>query len=150
MRKIINTFNALTLIELLAVIAIIGVLASISAGFIRAYQPNIKLYTESRRLHEALEQARSRTIAEQQMYGVRFFPEQSAYELVRLEGGGSVIGSHTLPNEVWFASIHAFENSIARFNKAGAAHESGDVVLENSDADQRTVSISPSGYLETN
>lgn len=149
MRKIINTFNALTLIELLAVIAIIGVLASISAAFIRAYQPNIKLYTETRTLREALEEARSRTIAEQQLYGVRFFQEEGSYELVNLEGGVSVIASHALPNGVWFASIHAFENSTVRFNKAGAAHESGDVVLRNSDNEERTISINPSGYIET-
>lgn len=150
MRTFIHTLNALTLIELLTAIAIMGILASISAGFIRAYQPNIQLYTESRQLHEVLEEARSRTIAEQQMYGVRFFPEQSAYELVRLEGGVAVIDAYALPNEVSFARVPAFEDSIARFNKAGAAHESGDVVLENSDSDQRTVSINPSGYIEIN
>ncbi|MBI2050719.1 MAG: GspH/FimT family pseudopilin [Parcubacteria group bacterium] len=149
MQKFKNKFKALTLIELLAVIAIMGVLASISAGFIRAYQPNIKLYTETRQLHEALEEARSRTIAEQQAYGVRFFREQGRYELVSLEGAGTVIGAYTLPNEVWFASIAAFENDTAQFNKAGAARESGDVALQNSNSDQRTVSINPSGYIET-
>src|SRR3989344_5927302 len=105
MQKFKNKLKALTLIELLTVIAIIAVLVSISAGFIRAYQPNIKLYTETRELREVLEEARSRTIAEQQLYGVRFFQAQNQYELVSLQGGVQVIDTYALPNEVWFSNI---------------------------------------------
>jgi len=149
MERFKKNHTGITLIELLAVIAIMGILASVSAGFIRAYQPNIKLYTETRQLREALEEARSRTIAEQKIYGVRFFEAQGQYELVSLEGGVMVESASALPSEVWFSSIAAFEDGTVRFNKAGAAHESGNVVLENSDGSARTISINPSGYIET-
>ena len=64
MKKNKNKSKAITLIEIMVVIAILGIIASITAGFIKYYQPNIQLTTEIRKIRSDINEARERTISE--------------------------------------------------------------------------------------
>ncbi|MDP6571650.1 MAG: prepilin-type N-terminal cleavage/methylation domain-containing protein [Patescibacteria group bacterium] len=147
MKKYINKLNALTLIELITVIAIIGILATISAGFIKIYQPNIQLIGANRTLKANIEHARSQTVAQQQTFGIHFSISQDTYELRKL---GATIETYSLPQSITFSSIGPFTDDFVSFNKAGAASESGSIVLQNIRGDTKTVTINPSGYVQSN
>jgi prepilin-type N-terminal cleavage/methylation domain-containing protein len=149
MKKYKNKLKALTLIELITVIAIIAVITSISAGFIKFYQPVIQLHTNARALKSNVEQARARTVAEQKSYGIVVDDIHNTYTLVLLSGGTTVVASYQLSDEISIASISSFSNNTIRFNTAGAALESGTIALQNSRGEQRTITINPSGYVQT-
>ena len=147
MKKYINKIQALTLIELLAVISIMGIMASITAGFIKFYQPTIQLIGASRTLKSNLETVRAKTVAEQQTYSIKFNTSENSYELKLLS---SIISTIEFPDPVSFVSVGPFTNDTISFNKAGAASESGSIILTNTNGDQRIITISPSGYVQSN
>ncbi|MDP3995466.1 MAG: GspH/FimT family pseudopilin [bacterium] len=149
MKRIKNRQNGVTLMELLAVIAVLGILATVGAGILRAHRPAIALYVEARQLRQTLEEARSRTIAEQQNYGVRLLEEAGVWELVLEDSGITVLSEHALSAGISYEVVPAFQNNIARFNTAGAASESGTIVLVNTDGETRSIVINPSGYVHT-
>jgi prepilin-type N-terminal cleavage/methylation domain-containing protein len=147
MAKYKNKLKALTLIELMTVIAIIGILATISAGFIKLYQPSIQLTGASRTLKANIEHARSQTVAEQQIYGIHFTTPAGTYELEKL---GNTLETYTLPESITYVTVGPFVGDLINFNKAGAVSESGSIVLQNSKGDTKTITINPSGYVQSN
>lgn len=140
----------MTLVELLTVIAVIGITVSIGAGVLKAYQPNIRLYTASKNLRDGLAMARARSVAEQKTYGIRFVTGgQNQYELVLVLGTTQTLLTYPLPPGVTFSQVGPFAEDTVTFNKAGAPSESGTVVLQAENNDTRTVTINPSGYVHT-
>lgn len=140
----------MTLVELLAVIAVIGITVSIGAGVLKAYQPNIRLYTASKNLRDTLATARARSVAEQKTYGIRFVTGgQNQYELVLVLGTSEIQETYPLPASITFTQVGPFTDDTVTFNKAGAPSQNGSVVLQAENNDTRTVTINPSGYVHT-
>ncbi len=149
MNKLKNKFKAVTLVELLAVVAILGVTGSIGAGVLKWYQPTLHLHTAAKAVRTGIATARMRTVAEQKTYGIRFVQDQNQYELVLVEGTANAQETYLLPPSITFADIGPFADGTVTFNKAGAPSETGSIVLQNSNGDIKTVTINPSGYVNT-
>ncbi|MBI1961617.1 MAG: GspH/FimT family pseudopilin [Parcubacteria group bacterium] len=149
MHTLKNKFKAMTLVELLAVVAILGVTSSIGAGVLKWYQPTLHLYTAAKTVRAGITTARMRAVAEQKTYGIRFVQDQNQYELVRIEGTANAQGTYPLPPSITFGNIGPFADGTVTFNKAGAPSETGSIVLQNANGDTKTVTINPSGYVHT-
>ncbi|OJI06620.1 hypothetical protein BK004_02645 [bacterium CG10_46_32] len=142
-----NNRNGITLIELLTVIAIIGVTVSISAAVLKQYQPNIRLYTAGKTLRSELSNARMKTIAEQKTYGIHFTQGLNQYELVLVDGTTETQKTYPLSESISFTSVGPFTNDVVTFNKAGIPSENGSIVLQTADGGTKTITINPSGYV---
>ncbi|OIO48866.1 MAG: hypothetical protein CO042_01285 [Parcubacteria group bacterium CG_4_9_14_0_2_um_filter_41_8] len=149
MKKNKNKSKAITLIEIMVVIAILGIIASITAGFIKYYQPNIQLTTEIRKIRSDINEARERTISEQIEYIIVFNKENNQYSMFRSDNAENPIFSHILNSEISFLEINGFTQDTVGFNKSGATIESGYIILQNSREQQKTITINPSGYVYT-
>ena len=142
-----NKSKAITLFEILSIISIVVLLSTITLGFIKYNQPNIRLYAATKEIRSYLQSAKEKTISEQKQYGVKFYQEEEKYELVSLEPNEAVVMSRTLPQEISFISIGSFKDNTVIFNKSGAAEENGSIIIKNSRDGQKTIIINPSGYV---
>jgi len=147
MKKIINKLKGVTLIELMVVIGVMIIISGISIVFIRQYQPNIQLFTCSRTLRSNINKARERTISEQKIYGIRFFEAEDRYDFILAQDPDNPLESYLLDLGITFSNISPFTDNILKFNKAGATNESGIIILENTNQEQKTITINPSGYV---
>lgn len=147
MQRSKNRYKAITLIEILTVIAIFLIIATISAGFIKHYQPNIQLTVQAKNIRTNINKAREKTISEQKIYAIKIFPEQDKYDFILASDPDSAIESYQLSSEIEFSELGLFTDDIISFNKAGAAKEAGIIIIKNSRSEQKTITINPSGYI---
>jgi len=136
-----------TLIEILVVIAVIGMTTWMSATFIKYQQPTIKLYTASQALRSHIQKARQYTLTNQITHAIHLSVAEESYELVDLSGP-TELEAFTLPQNIEFGLITPFTDDQISFNAAGAASQAGIIILENSRGDSKTITINPSGYIQ--
>jgi len=147
MKKNTNNPKGLTLIEIMITISIIIILLGISIVFIKEYNVKVQLVVTSSELKSNINKAREKTISEQKIYGIHFFESENRYEFILAESPENPIESYTLDQGIWFSQISSFTDDILKFNKAGGASESGIIILENTDQNNKTITINPSGYI---
>lgn len=143
-----NKNKAITLIELLVALGIMGLTTALGAMFLKFQQPGLQLSAAANSIRSALLAARGRTLAEQIVYGVYFDVNNDQFELQRLAAPPTVVQGETLPGLVKFYSAGQFSNNTAAFNTAGAPARSGSIILQNSDGAKKTIIISPSGFIK--
>lgn len=145
----IKNKNCFTLVEILAVLGIIGVLALIGIPAFKIYQPSLQLSGVMRELATDLRYAEQLAITEQVEHGIIFFPGTSQYQIVRFGDPDEVLESKTLPQEVSFLGITGFTDNEAVFNPYGAAKESGVITLVNTKNSTSGIDVRPSGFIKT-
>ena len=133
-----------TLLEITAVIAIIGILAAISLPVYQQLKPTLKLNAEARQLASDLRSAQQMAITEQINYLVVINPAENSYAIVK--STGQTAQSRSL-DDVSFYAIAGLTDNTAEFTATGAAEESGTIILTNGE-DAKTVEIKPSGYVK--
>jgi prepilin-type N-terminal cleavage/methylation domain-containing protein len=148
MQSIKKSKSGFTLIELLTTITVIGTILTISVGLIRSYQPTLELQSSARNLRTTLSLARTRAIAEQKNYGVRFNTINNTYEQILSDPQIQVLSTHEFSQNITYVSFGPFVNDLVVFNKAGASSESGAIILKNAQLDQKQVVINASGYTK--
>ena len=146
-----------TLVELMVVIAVIAVLATMSAPSLFQNMADYKLNGTVRAIFATLQYARMCAASAGKEYRVRFFLD-STPQGYRLEQGNHFSGSdnwtarrayHPLPEQVWinhatdYQGTHQSGTSIIAFNPQGTA-SSGGVYLKNSRGKIRSVKVSSS------
>jgi len=136
------------LINMLAAIGVIAMMAAIAIPALETYQPNIKLKAEGRRLISDLRYAQQLTITEQKIHYLEMDPAGGSYALIREDSPATTIKTVLLDAEIDFQSITGLDNNRVVFNSYGAVSQSGEVVLANSKNDTITVNIKPSGYVQ--
>lgn len=144
-----------TLVELMIVIAVIGVLATVSAPSLFHAMPDYKLNGTVRAVFATLQYARMCAASAGKEFRVRFFLD-SIPQGYRLEQGNHFSGSdswtarrdrYELPDQVWidhatdYLGTHESGSSIIAFNPQGTA-SSGGVYLKNSKGKLRSVKVS--------
>ena len=137
-----------SLIELLVVLAIFAVMASMALISINHWQPTWKLAAASRSLTIDLRYAQQRAVTEQVKYSIFFSLEGNYYQIKRLGESPALILQKPLPNGVSFSSISGFTADEAVFNVFGAAETAGVVVLENTSQQIKTLNVRPSGSVK--
>ena len=143
MRNILKNKTGFTLIEMMIVVVIIGVFASMAGPAFTNWIPKMKLKADAREKTNYLRQARSRAISENNQYGVYFdvsssqiiffkdtvSPELSMYDA----GSDSVIGTPISSESNIEYDNSTFANDVVVFYSNGSASTSGSILLKNTE-----------------
>jgi prepilin-type N-terminal cleavage/methylation domain-containing protein len=136
-----------TLIEILTVVGIIAIVATISFPVYQNMRPNITLNAAARDLATDMRYGQQLAVTEQIVYNIIFNTSASSYE-IRNGDTDVLLRNKILPSGVTFLSITGLTDNIARFTATGAATESGTIILTNRKNKQSTIEIKPSGYVK--
>ncbi len=138
-----------TLIEVLVVILIIGIVATISWASIQKIQPSLRLSSSIKDLSVDIRYAQQLAVTEQVNYGIYFSSSTDSYHLLRygVETADEVFEKF-LSQGVSFQQISGFENGEAIFNPYGAVQEAGEIFLINEEGKVRNIQVKPSGFVK--
>ena len=138
--------NSFTLIELLIVLAIIGILVGVSIPVYRQFQPTIQLNGAVRTLVTDLRYAQQIAVTEQINHCFQLFLTEKKYQIVQC-GQTQPLLEVVLPNEIESLSAN-FTDDKVEFNPYGAVKESGTIILENTKNQTKTIEVRPSGFVK--
>ncbi len=142
--------NSFTLIELLIVLAIIGILVGISIPVYRQFQPTIQLNGAVRTLVTDLRYAQQLTVTEQKEHCVRFSPddEDKEYKIIQCQNPEAEKILRTISlQEIDSITVDGFSNNEVRYNPYGAVKETGTITLEVNEK-AKTIDVRPSGFVK--
>lgn len=141
-----------TAIELIVVLAIIGILVTVSVPTISRFLPGVQLTGTTRVLTGTLREAQEKAVTSQNQYLVRFFPTNSPakYQLVEVVNSTETLIRETnLP----FNETLAIENTITSdqiiFSPDGGPSSTGSITLT-IDGKSKIISVSPAGFIKIN
>ncbi|MFA5029257.1 MAG: GspH/FimT family pseudopilin [Patescibacteria group bacterium] len=136
-----------TLLDLIAVLAVIGILAAISFPIYKQLRPNLALNSTSRQIASDLRYAQQLAVTEQVVYSVSFNQLQNSYSIIKTNPE-TTLKTVVINPQITIQSINNLTADTASFNATGAAGESGSLVLVNSANRTITIEIKPSGYVK--
>lgn len=150
-----------TLLELMLVVAVIGVGAAVTGFSIRGMLPELRLKAAVRDLMSDLNAARLSAVRENSRVVVRFHTDTDSYTIFIDDGGGTpadaannqldadetVIKTVVMPSGVTLDSVAMGPASWVRFNGQGWPNVSGNVRLSSSDGHYRGVVMSMAGKV---
>ena len=137
-----------TLLEVLIVIAILGIMASISFAFFKTFSPALKLSSSTRDLATDLRYTQQLAVTEQVNYGVSFSLTTNEYRIIKYGATAQEILRKSLPDGISFQEIIGFANKEAIFNPYGAVQQAGDIFLINTENKMKTIRVRPSGFVK--
>jgi len=130
-----------TLMEMMAVVVIIGIIAAMAVPSFLNYMPKLRIKSNARDIVSQLRLARSRAVSERQPYGVAFALGTNAIYTFKdiddptsktYSSSDSVMRADTLGADVSLVSCTYADNCVV-FNSTGAASTSGDLQLVTGD-----------------
>jgi prepilin-type N-terminal cleavage/methylation domain-containing protein len=136
-----------SLIEMVIVLAIIGIITTIGLPVYRQIKPTLDLNAETRDIASDLRYAQQLAVTEQSNYTVEFDPVLNKYTITNVETS-SVIKHKNINDNISIQSITGLVSDTAIFNVTGAAVDSGVITLANTNNATTTISIKPSGYVK--
>lgn len=137
--------NAFTLIEVLLVIAIFFIISAVFISQQVFSSQQAKLSSSTRDLITDIRYSQQLAVNEQRECGVKFFPEENKYQLLKEES--ELVIEKSLPSGIVFSQINGLTDDFLKFNAYGAAKESGSIVLQDSALNTKTVDVRPSGFV---
>ncbi len=139
-----------TLIEVLIVIAVMAILASVFISSTNFFQPQAKLASVARDLITDIRYAQQLAVNEQVEYGISFLVSENKYQLWRFSATPEQIFEKVLPGEVQISQVLDLTDDKVEFNAYGAVAEDGSVYLINSKSEIKIIEIRPSGFTRIN
>ena len=136
-----------TLAEILISVAIILLLMGISLALLKSLQPSLQLSGSIRDLITDLRYAQQITITEQIKYCVKLFLDEKKYQIRRC-ATGQVIVEKFLGGGIQAMTASGFSDNEIEFNPYGAAKQSGQITLENTNGQIKTIEVRPSGFVK--
>jgi type II secretion system protein H len=136
-----NGVSGLTLIELMTVVAIIGIVAAMAVPSFLSYMPKLRVKSAARDIVSQLRLARSKSVAERRPFGVAFdMSKNSVYTFADTDNpagqsystSDSVVHADTLNTDISLNSC-TYANNCVVFNATGAASTSGDLQVVTGD-----------------
>ena len=137
-----------TLFEFLVIIAIIGIIATISWSTLRTLQPSWRLDGAVRDLVTDLRYAQQQSVTEQINYGIHFSSTTNEYQIIRYGTTTENVLEKSLSEGVDFYQITGFSNDDVVFNPYGAVKEMGSVSLINIEEKIKIIEVRPSGFVK--
>ncbi len=146
--------DGVTLVELLVVVAILGILGGITGLFLMKYLPEHHLRSAASTLSQDLRQAQMGALKRLRPWVVNFNTGTHAYQIIdfgpdRISGGGDDIIVKTVSLASYDGTIR-FEpgtDAQARFNEDGMGAGSAQIVLSNSRGTTTTISVLRTGAI---
>lgn len=151
-----------TAIELVVVLAIIGILATVSVPVISQFLPGIRLTGTTRTLTGDLREAQERAVTSQNQNLVRFFLGETPpkYQLVQVENSvEAIIREEQLPSGESLAlaetigtctSLPAVPNCRQIiFSPDGGPSSAGDITISLG-GKSKVINVSPAGFIKLN
>lgn len=142
--------SGLTLIELITVIAIIGIMSAVTVPILQNYSPSIKLNGSARALSGHLREAQEKAITEQKQHLIRFHPETSppSYELIRINNSIEELqNTFSLDQNITLALEASITNSEIIFSPDGGPSASGNITLTINSIN-KIISVTPAGFIK--
>jgi len=136
-----------TLIEIIIVLAIMGIIVLIGFPVLKSYRPNLRLSGTVRELINDLRYVEQSALTEQINHGIRFFSDEDKYQIIRYGATEEILEEKYFPPEVNFYLISGFSGNQVIFNPYGAASEPGTITLINTGNSTTTIEIKSSGFV---
>lgn len=143
-----SDLKGFTLIELFAVIFIIGIVSLVVIPALRSYRPDLELSSAAQDLIGDLRYVQQMTITEQVKYGINFLLVEKKYQLIKYGSTEEIIKEKNLPQSVSFHSISGLTGDKIIFNPYGAVEEGGVVSFINNKGVIKNIDIRPSGFVK--
>lgn len=140
-----------TMIEMLTVVAVIGVLAIAVILGLRAFGPNFQLRGISREISSDLRYIQQLTITEQQEYCFKIFSSgELKYQIFKCDEPATIIKENIMPGDItsFTPTSTGFTDDTIEYNPYGAVAEEGIIYLENSRGEVRNILVRPSGFIK--
>jgi len=137
-----------TLFEFLVIIAIIGIIASVSWSALKTLQPSWRLDGAVRDLAADLRYAQQQSVTEQVNYGIHFSSTTNEYQIIRYGTTTENVLEKSLSEGVDFHQITGFNGDEVVFNPYGAVKEMGSVSLINIEEKIKIIEVRPSGFVK--
>lgn len=147
--------KAFTIIEIVAIIAIMAIFTSVSIISWAPLSASIKLKTEGDKVISILRQAQQEAVTEQINFAIRFRQDDNSYSLIKLvpieenslEKTVLEIKSYEISAPIKIKSVDDFIGDQAEFSSFGAAASSGTIVLENLNGGEYIVEVTAAGGI---
>lgn len=139
-----------TIYEVLIIIAILGIIATITFPFYRQYIELYQLSTETRRLVLVLRRAQQATVTEQIPYYVKIFPGTNEYQYLSLANPMQppvVLETIELGTTTTISLVAGFTDDEIHFTPAGGAVETGTIMVRHTNGKEQTIEVKPSGFI---
>lgn len=148
-KQFVKKYWGVTLIELLTVVAIIGILTAVGAPTVAHFLPGIQLNGSARVLSANLREAQERTITEQKPHLIRFSTTSPFYyELIRIDDGDEeLIKKINLASSITISLQPSITNNQIVFSTDGGPSSNGQITLTINGA-SKIVSVSPAGFIK--
>lgn len=144
--------KAVTVIEMIVVISIIGILVGTTVPILSHYLPGIQLNGSARILSSNLREAQERAITEQKQYLIRFLPDTipPSYKLIRINNS---VEEEIRTNSFASGTSLTLEDTISSnqivFSADGGPSSSGDITISLNGVD-KIINVSPAGFIKIN
>lgn len=141
-----------TAIELIIVLMIVGILATVTIPVISQFLPGIRLTGTTRSLTADLRVAQEKAVTSQNQNLIRFFPNvlPPKYQLIEITNAvESIIREEILPSDEIMAIDASISNNQIIFSPDGGPSSSGNITLSLA-GKTKIISVSPAGFIKIN
>lgn len=139
--------KGISIVEIMIIVAIIGIISTISVPFFRDAAMSLSLSGAARNLASDLRYAQQLSVTTQINHSVVFDVANNDYSIINTDTS-SEIKSGKIDPPIFIQSISEALDDTATFNATGAATSTGSIILANSEGRTTTIEIKPSGYVE--
>ncbi|MBI5733979.1 MAG: GspH/FimT family pseudopilin [Candidatus Kerfeldbacteria bacterium] len=137
-----------SLLELMVVMAVLVLLSILVIPSFSGRQQSANLRDEARALLNDLRLAQQLTVAEQKTHLVKLYSNPLKYQILKRDGGDTLISEHNLVSGISWQNLGGFPNNEVTYNTTGAVTQAGNIILTNTNSQTATVEVKPSGYVK--
>ena len=149
-REKMDNRRGFSLIELIIVVAILGIMGTIAASTFQSYVNNSNLRTAARDMASDISNTRQKAMAEGLNYRISISTSSNNYVVIRVNSDGSTTNINTKSPTMFGAGLTILSanyggNPIIYINSRGTISPSGTVVLQNNRNSQATITSNVTG-----